>query len=495
MSSRVPPPRSVPSGGARNLPAAAEATVKVKKAETGGSLDVYLSETSSSSAVQMLGPYPMLSPPLERGGAAEAQGLSKSGGVQAYSEQEVIEIEQLEEEVTALLKELETLNFTQVGLKAEIKKFDETSDEFSEGKEDVSQLMGAALEEAMKKSLVKQKAAKQRKKEMKGKMKPGGVPPRGKSKSPPKWGKGGSAVSGNPSGPGGGGPPPAQQGGGAGGLQGGGSQQRQGGGRGGSQAGSRRGNSPGRKSSGGFLPRGGGGSGGGGGRRPIVNTPDMLDHDVDRDRYGDYFVDGGRPPIIRFCGSDLPDSATLGGRETRAIPFGTWDDEPGFICCLRQRQVGVEAAVQASEAEVGGVAAPPVAEGVAAGLEGVAATRGRVLAERISRLAGSKEVGEPHIFSEEHDIDKDAKAADFLEGGLTTKDAFRSLPLPDQKDDKEMMETAINDGYDEFGAPRNYIIPFFIHNIEQAPVLVRNALGGALFIPEEDRTRTPAWEA
>uniref|UniRef100_A0A0G4GMJ5 Uncharacterized protein n=1 Tax=Chromera velia CCMP2878 TaxID=1169474 RepID=A0A0G4GMJ5_9ALVE len=41
-------------------------------------------------------------------------------------------------------------------------------------------------------------------------------------------------------------------------------------------------------------------------------------------------------------------------------------------------------------------------------------------------------------------------------------------------------------GHDEFGASRNYIIPFLIHNIEQAPVLVRNATGGALFIPEED---------
>uniref|UniRef100_A0A0G4F090 Uncharacterized protein n=1 Tax=Chromera velia CCMP2878 TaxID=1169474 RepID=A0A0G4F090_9ALVE len=50
-------------------------------------------------------------------------------------------------------------------------------------------------------------------------------------------------------------------------------------------------------------------------------------------------------------------------------------------------------------------------------------------------------------------------------------------------------------GHDEFGASRNYIIPRFIHNIEQAPVLVRNTPGGALFILEEHRTRTPAWEA
>uniref|UniRef100_A0A0G4GMC3 Uncharacterized protein n=1 Tax=Chromera velia CCMP2878 TaxID=1169474 RepID=A0A0G4GMC3_9ALVE len=162
---------SVPSGGARNLPAAAGATVKVKKEETGGCLGVYPSETFSSSAVQMLGPYPMLLPPLERGRAAGVQRLSESGRVRAYTEQEVAEIEQLGEEVTALLKDPETLNFTQVGLKAEIKKFDEASDESSEEEENVSQLTGAALEEVMKKSLTKQKAAKQRKKEIKGKRK------------------------------------------------------------------------------------------------------------------------------------------------------------------------------------------------------------------------------------------------------------------------------------------------------------------------------------
>uniref|UniRef100_A0A0G4H318 Uncharacterized protein n=1 Tax=Chromera velia CCMP2878 TaxID=1169474 RepID=A0A0G4H318_9ALVE len=84
---------SVLLGGARNLPAAAGATMKVKKEETGGGLGVYPSETSSSFAVQMLGPYPVLSPPLERGGAAGAQGPSESGGVRAYTEQEVTEIE------------------------------------------------------------------------------------------------------------------------------------------------------------------------------------------------------------------------------------------------------------------------------------------------------------------------------------------------------------------------------------------------------------------
>mmetsp|Transcript_55549 Transcript_55549/g.108778 ORF Transcript_55549/g.108778 Transcript_55549/m.108778 type:complete len:144 (+) Transcript_55549:999-1430(+) len=119
----------------------------------------------------MLGPYPMLLPPLERGRAAGVQRLSESGRVRAYTEQEVAEIEQLGEEVTALLKDPETLNFTQVGLKAEIKKFDEASDESSEEEENVSQLTGAALEEVMKKSLTKQKAAKQRKKEIKGKRK------------------------------------------------------------------------------------------------------------------------------------------------------------------------------------------------------------------------------------------------------------------------------------------------------------------------------------
>uniref|UniRef100_A0A0G4H330 Uncharacterized protein n=1 Tax=Chromera velia CCMP2878 TaxID=1169474 RepID=A0A0G4H330_9ALVE len=65
-----------------------------------------------------------------------------------------------------------------------------------------------------------------------------------------------------------------------------------------------------------------------------------------------------------------------------------------MLCCscyLWQREVGVKAAMEAPEAEVGGVVAPLVAEGAAAGLEGITATRGRVLAERISRSAGSKE--------------------------------------------------------------------------------------------------------
>uniref|UniRef100_A0A0G4GMC4 Uncharacterized protein n=1 Tax=Chromera velia CCMP2878 TaxID=1169474 RepID=A0A0G4GMC4_9ALVE len=60
------------------------------------------------------------------------------------------------------------------------------------------------------------------------------------------------------------------------------------------------------------------------------------------------------------------------------------------------------------------------------------------------------QVEEPHIFSEEHDIiidiNKDAEAADSSVGGLMTEDAFRSFPLPDRKDDKEMIESAINDG-------------------------------------------------
>uniref|UniRef100_A0A0G4H3B9 Uncharacterized protein n=1 Tax=Chromera velia CCMP2878 TaxID=1169474 RepID=A0A0G4H3B9_9ALVE len=64
------------------------------------------------------------------------------------------------------------------------------------------------------------------------------------------------------------------------------------------------------------------------------------------------------------------------------------------------------------------------------------------------------EVEEPHIFSEEHNIDKDTEVADSPEGGLTTEDAFRSLPLPDRKDNKEMMESAINDGeFRERGFP------------------------------------------
>uniref|UniRef100_A0A0G4H6N6 Uncharacterized protein n=1 Tax=Chromera velia CCMP2878 TaxID=1169474 RepID=A0A0G4H6N6_9ALVE len=108
----------------------------------------------------MLGPYPMLSPPLvlERGGVAGAQRPSGSRGVQAYTEQELAKIEQLEKEVAGPCS---------TGRPGDSQLHSGRPEE----EENVSQLTGAALEEAIKKFLTKQKDAKQRKKEMKRKRK------------------------------------------------------------------------------------------------------------------------------------------------------------------------------------------------------------------------------------------------------------------------------------------------------------------------------------